>query len=89
MSNTDLNRKLVALDSEICNLDDENALVFSYFSGYCMKDTEMLMVINDSESKSKNYKPYLYPIENRMRTISGNPNTFVVSIFDCLTKQFK
>jgi len=69
----------------------KTVLVAAYFSGHGMEDFDgTLMVLDEdgNENGYKNYKNYLFPLEQKLRRITNN-NVFTIPMFDCCRQKIR
>lgn len=71
------------LDARLLEEADEGkkTMVFVYYTGHGLMDERSLIVVNDDSTKPKN--AFMFPLERYIRTISENPNNYMVALFDC------
>ena len=58
------------------HINREKTLVFFYFSGHSLLDTDLQILLNAKTG-------FLYPIEKSLKIVANMKNSYVFSFFDC------
>jgi len=71
------------LDAELLERqeNDEYTVIYVYYTGHGLMDERSLIVVNDDSAKPKN--AFMFPLERYLRTLSENPNNYIIAMFDC------
>jgi len=71
------------LDAELLERQENNeyTVIYVYYTGHGLMDERSLIVVNDDSTKPKN--AFMFPLERYLRTLSENPNNFIIAMFDC------